>query len=60
MTKTSLDKDKIKILLLEGIHPSATEKFQADGYRSLEQGQRVEFEISQSDRGPQADDVRAI
>jgi len=33
---------------------------QADGYRSLEQGQRVEFEISQSDRGPQADDVRAI
>ena len=36
MTKTSLDKDKIKILLLEGIHPSATEKFQADGYRNIE------------------------
>ena len=32
MTKTSLDKDKIKILLLEGIHSSAAEKFQADGY----------------------------
>ena len=25
MTKTSLDKSKIKILLLEGIHPSAAE-----------------------------------
>ncbi|MCO6010896.1 cold-shock protein [Actinoallomurus purpureus] len=32
----------------------------ADGYRSLEQGQRVEFEITQSDRGPQADAVRAL
>ncbi|GLZ09361.1 cold-shock protein [Actinomadura sp. NBRC 104412] len=31
-----------------------------DGYRSLEQGQRVEFEITQSDRGPQADSVRTI
>ena len=31
---------------------------QADGYRSLEQGQRVEFEIAQSDRGPQAELVR--
>ncbi len=36
MTKTSLDKTKIKILLLEGIHPSATEKFQADGYSNIE------------------------
>lgn len=33
---------------------------QADGYRSLEQGQRVEFEITQSDRGPQADAVRTL
>ncbi|HEX2313690.1 MAG TPA: cold-shock protein [Thermomonospora sp.] len=31
-----------------------------DGYRSLEQGQRVEFEIAQSDRGPQAESVRAL
>jgi CspA family cold shock protein len=31
-----------------------------DGYRSLDQGQRVEFEITQSDRGPQAESVRAI
>jgi cold shock protein len=39
------------------VHYSA---IQADGYRSLEQGQRVEFEITQSDRGPQADVVRGI
>jgi D-3-phosphoglycerate dehydrogenase len=36
MTKTSLDKSKIKILLLEGIHPSAAEKLQADGYTNIE------------------------
>ena len=36
MTKTSLDKSKIKILLLEGIHASAAEKFQADGYTNIE------------------------
>ncbi|HEY6495563.1 MAG TPA: cold shock domain-containing protein, partial [Trebonia sp.] len=30
---------------------------QADGYRSLEEGQRVEFEITQSDRGQQAERV---
>ncbi|MFI0454012.1 cold shock domain-containing protein [Actinomadura sp. 6N118] len=39
------------------VHYSA---IQMDGYRSLEQGQRVEFEITQIDRGPQADAVRAI
>jgi CspA family cold shock protein len=33
---------------------------QMDGYRTLEQGQRVEFEITQSDRGPQADLVRTL
>ncbi len=31
-----------------------------DGFRSLEQDQRVEFEISQGQKGPQADDVRVI
>ncbi|MER2581397.1 MAG: phosphoglycerate dehydrogenase [Candidatus Competibacter sp.] len=36
MSKTSLDKSKIKILLLEGIHPSAVESFQADGYTNIE------------------------
>lgn len=36
MKTTSLDKSKIKILLLEGIHPSAAEAFRADGYTDIE------------------------
>lgn len=36
MLRTSLDKSKIKILLVEGIHPSAVEAFQADGYTDIE------------------------
>jgi cold shock protein len=39
------------------VHFSA---IQMDGYRSLEEGQRVEFDIEQSDRGPQASAVRAV
>jgi CspA family cold shock protein len=31
-----------------------------DGYKSLEDGQRVEFEITQGQKGPQADRVRLI
>ena len=31
-----------------------------DGYRSLEEGQRVEFDITQGERGPQAESVRAV
>ena len=31
-----------------------------DGQRSLEAGQRVEFEVSQGERGPQADNVRVM
>ena len=38
------------------VHYSA---IQMDGYRTLEEGQRVEFEISQGQKGPQADMVRA-
>jgi D-3-phosphoglycerate dehydrogenase len=34
--KTSLDKGKIKILLLEGVHPSAVDAFRADGYSNVE------------------------
>jgi D-3-phosphoglycerate dehydrogenase / 2-oxoglutarate reductase len=36
MTPTSFDKDKIKILLLEGIHPSAVDSFRKDGYHNIE------------------------
>ena len=31
----------------------------ADGYKSLDEGQRVEFEVVQGSKGPQADAVRA-
>jgi CspA family cold shock protein len=30
------------------------------GFKSLEESQRVEFEIGQGQKGPQAQDVRAI
>ncbi len=36
MNKTSLDKSKIKVLLLEGVHQSAVDAFRADGYTSIE------------------------
>jgi D-3-phosphoglycerate dehydrogenase len=36
LTTTSLDKNKIKILLLEGIHQSAVESLQRDGYGDIE------------------------
>jgi CspA family cold shock protein len=31
-----------------------------DGYRNLEEGQRVEFVVTQGQKGPQAQDVTAI
>ncbi|MDX1474381.1 MAG: phosphoglycerate dehydrogenase, partial [Reinekea sp.] len=36
MTQTSLDKSKIKILLLEGVHQSALDTFQKAGYTNIE------------------------
>jgi CspA family cold shock protein len=39
------------------VHYSA---IQADGYRSLDEGQRVEFEVTQGQKGPQADQVRIV
>ena len=33
---------------------------QATGYRTLEENQRVEFEITQGPKGPQADQIRTI
>jgi CspA family cold shock protein len=32
----------------------------ADGYRTLEEGQHVEFEVVQGQKGPQAEQVRGI
>jgi cold shock protein len=39
------------------VHFSA---IQGEGYRSLDENQRVEFESSQGPKGPQADKVRAL
>ncbi|MBM0278763.1 cold-shock protein [Micromonospora sp. WMMD1120] len=39
------------------VHFSAIEM---DGYKSLEDGQRVEFEVAQGQKGPQAEHVRVI
>lgn len=36
MQTTSLDKSKIKIVLLEGIHPTGVETFKRDGYSDIE------------------------
>jgi len=39
------------------VHYSAIE---STGYRSLDENQRVEFDIAQGQRGPQAEHVRAL
>ncbi|GAB7191867.1 cold-shock protein [Kineococcus sp. NUM-3379] len=39
------------------VHYSA---IQGNGYRSLEENQRVEFEVTQGQKGPQADKVNAL
>ncbi|NNH73093.1 cold-shock protein [Nocardia uniformis] len=39
------------------VHYSAVS---GSGFKSLEEGQRVEFEVGQGQKGPQAQDVRAI
>lgn len=36
MSKTSLDKSKIRILLLEGLHQSAVDNFEKNGYTNIE------------------------
>ena len=35
-------------------------EIQGNGFRSLEEGQRVEFEIGQGPKGPPAQGVRAV
>lgn len=39
------------------VHYSAIE---TQGYRSLDEGQRVEFEVGQGQKGPQAEQVRPL
>ena len=39
------------------VHHSA---IQTEGYRDLSEGQRVEFEITQGQKGPQASNVRSV
>jgi len=39
------------------VHYSA---IQADGYKSLDENQRVEFEVVQGPKGPQADAVHIV
>jgi CspA family cold shock protein len=39
------------------VHFSA---IQGDGYRSLDEGQNVEYDVTQGQKGPQADNVRAV
>ena len=39
------------------VHYSA---IQVDGFKTLDEGQRVEFELTQGPKGPQADAVRPV
>ncbi len=39
------------------VHFSA---IQVQGYKSLDEGQRVSFEVTQGQKGPQASDVRPL
>ncbi len=39
------------------VHYSA---IQTQGYKSLDENQRVEFDVTQGPKGPQAENVRAI
>lgn len=39
------------------VHYSA---IQTQGYKSLEEGQKVEFDVTQGPKGPQAENVHAV
>jgi len=50
-------------IAVEGGGPDVFVHFSAisgGGYRSLEEGQKVEFDITQGQKGPQAENVRVI
>ena len=42
------------------VHFSAIQETSAGSYRELQEGQRVEFTVEQSDRGPKAANVKAL
>ena len=35
-------------------------EIQGNGFKTLEEGQKVEFDVTQSDRGPQASNVQTL
>ncbi|MGH3319596.1 MAG: cold-shock protein [Streptosporangiaceae bacterium] len=42
------------------VHYSAIDSGQSDGFRNLADDQRVEFEVTQGRKGPQAEQVRPL
>lgn len=57
MKRTSLDKRRIKVLLLESIHPSAVEAFQAEGYTTVE---RHETALSEGELAQRIRDAHLV
>lgn len=57
MSKVSLPKDKIKILLLEGLHQSAVDTLQANGYTNIEY---IKTSLSEDDLIEKIADVHFI
>ena len=57
MSKTSYPKDKIKILFLEGIHPSAEMIFKGNGYDSIES---VSGSVSEKELAKKIADVHLL
>lgn len=57
MTKFSLNKDKIKILLLEGLHQSSVDTFTAAGYNNIES---LKTSLSEEDLIEKIKDVHFI
>ena len=57
MTTTSFDKDRIKILLLEGVHERAIRRLAADGYRNVT---RLDHALQGDELAAALDDVHML
>lgn len=57
MSRTSLEKDKIRILLLEGIHDTAVENFTTHGYTNIE---RVRGALTGEELGKRIRDAHIV